>query len=93
LNFVRQNNALLTLGIKPSNPNTGYGYIQIEQYEVSDNVYKVKTFTEKPSLEIAKTFLASGEFLWNAGIFVWKIKNIKQAFEKYHPEIHELFTA
>lgn len=93
LNFVRQNNALLTLGIKPTHPNTGYGYIQFEQYEVSDNVYKVKTFTEKPNLEIAKTFLASGEFLWNAGIFVWKVKNIVQAFEKYLPEIHELFTA
>lgn len=92
LNFVRQNNALLTLGIKPANPNTGYGYIQIEQYEVSDNVYKVKTFTEKPSLEIAKTFLASGDFLWNAGIFVWKVKNIVQAFEKHLPEIHDLFS-
>ena len=93
LNFVRQNNALLTLGIKPTHPNTGYGYIQFEQYEVSDNVYKVKTFTEKPSVEIAKTFLSSGEFLWNAGIFVWKVKNIVQAFEKYLPEIHELFAA
>ncbi|MCO5238701.1 MAG: mannose-1-phosphate guanylyltransferase [Chitinophagaceae bacterium] len=93
LNFVRQNNALLTLGIKPTYPNTGYGYIQFEQYEVSDNVYKVKTFTEKPNLDIAKTFIASGEFLWNAGIFVWKVKNIVQAFEKYLPEIHELFTA
>lgn len=93
LNFVRENNALLTLGIKPTHPNTGYGYIQFEQYEVSDNVYKVKTFTEKPSLEIAKTFFASGEFLWNAGIFVWKVKNIVQAFEKYLPELHELFSA
>ncbi len=93
LNFVRQNNALITLGIKPTHPNTGYGYIQIEQYEVSDNVYKVKTFTEKPSLEIASTFLASGDFLWNAGIFVWKVKNIIQAFEKYLPEIHDLFNS
>ncbi|MCO5237756.1 MAG: sugar phosphate nucleotidyltransferase [Chitinophagaceae bacterium] len=93
LNFVRENNALLTLGIKPAYPNTGYGYIQFEQYEVSDNVYKVKTFTEKPSLEIAKTFFASGDFLWNAGIFVWKVTNIVKAFEKYLPEIHELFTA
>jgi mannose-1-phosphate guanylyltransferase len=93
LNFVRQNNALVTLGIKPTHPNTGYGYIQHEQYEVSDNVYKVKTFTEKPTLEIAKTFLASGDFLWNAGIFVWKVKSIVQAFEKYLPEINELFAA
>lgn len=93
LNFVRENNALLTLGIKPAYPNTGYGYIQYEQYEVSDNVYKVKTFTEKPTLEIAKTFLTSGDFLWNAGIFVWKVPHIVQAFEKYLPEIHELFAA
>lgn len=93
LNFVRVNNALVTLGIKPTHPNTGYGYIQHEQYEVSDNVFKVKTFTEKPNLEIAKTFLASGDFLWNAGIFVWKVKNVLQAFEKYLPEINELFIA
>ncbi|MFT3949521.1 MAG: mannose-1-phosphate guanylyltransferase [Agriterribacter sp.] len=93
LNFVRENNALVTLGIKPTHPNTGYGYIQHEQYEVSDNVYQVKTFTEKPNLEIAKTFLASGDFLWNAGIFVWKVKNIVQAFEKYLPEMNELFIA
>lgn len=93
LNFVRVNSALITLGIKPTHPNTGYGYIQHEQFEVSDNVYKVKTFTEKPNLEIAKTFLASGDFLWNAGIFVWKVKNILQAFENYLPEINELFVA
>jgi mannose-1-phosphate guanylyltransferase len=93
LNFVRVNNALVTLGIKPTNPNTGYGYIQHEQYEVSDNVYQVKTFTEKPNLEIAESFLASGDFLWNAGIFVWKVNNIVQAFEKYLPEINELFVA
>jgi len=74
LNFVRQNNALVTLGIKPTHPNTGYGYIQHEQFEVSDNVYKVKTFTEKPTLEIAKTFLSSGDFLWNAGISEWLVQ-------------------
>ncbi|MEO8719560.1 MAG: sugar phosphate nucleotidyltransferase [Ginsengibacter sp.] len=91
LEFTEKNNALLTLGIKPFNPNTGYGYIQYEQESVSDNIYKVKTFTEKPDLELAKTFMASGDFLWNAGIFVWKTKNIIAAFEKYLPEIHELF--
>jgi len=91
LGFTAENNALLTLGIKPFQPNTGYGYIQYEQHAVSDNVYKVKTFTEKPDLELAKTFLASGDFLWNAGIFVWQTKNIIQAFEKYLPEMHELF--
>lgn len=92
LDFTAKHNALLTLGIKPINPNTGYGYIQYEQ-PVTDNVYKVKTFTEKPDAELAKTFIASGDFLWNAGIFVWQTKNIIQAFEKYLPEIHEVFDA
>lgn len=91
LGFTNQNNALLTLGIKPFQPNTGYGYIQFEGHTVSDNVYKVKTFTEKPDLELAKTFLASGDFLWNAGIFVWKTKSIIEAFEKYLPEVFEIF--
>lgn len=91
LEFTEKNNALLTLGIKPYQPNTGYGYIQYEQHAVSDNVYKVKTFTEKPDLELARTFIASGDFLWNAGIFVWQTKTIIQAFEKYLPEVHELF--
>ncbi len=93
LRFVHKHNAFITLGIKPTHPNTGYGYIQFEQHAVSDNVYKVKTFTEKPNLELAKTFVSSGEFLWNAGIFVWQVKNILSAFERYLPEIHELFNA
>jgi mannose-1-phosphate guanylyltransferase len=93
LSFVGKHNAFITLGIKPTYPNTGYGYIQHEQHSVSDNVYKVKTFTEKPNLELAKTFLASGDFLWNAGIFVWQVKNIIQAFEKYLPEMYDVFSA
>lgn len=93
LSFVNKHNALITLGIKPTYPNTGYGYIQYEQHEVSDNVYKVKTFTEKPNLELAKAFMASGEFLWNAGIFVWQVKNIIAAFEKHLPEMYEVFLA
>ncbi|MBS1736545.1 MAG: mannose-1-phosphate guanylyltransferase [Bacteroidetes bacterium] len=91
LGFTERNQALLTLGIKPFQPNTGYGYIQHEEVSIQDNIFKVKTFTEKPDLELAKTFLASGDFLWNAGIFVWKTKEIISAFEKYLPEIHELF--
>jgi mannose-1-phosphate guanylyltransferase len=91
LNFTANNKALVTLGIKPTHPNTGYGYIQYEPQAVSENVYKVKTFTEKPDLELAKTFLASGDFLWNAGIFVWQVKNIVAAFEKLLPELNELF--
>lgn len=93
LSFVNKHKAIITLGIKPSHPNTGYGYIQHEQHSVSDNVYKVKTFTEKPNLELAKTFLSSGDFLWNAGIFVWQVKNILAAFEKYLPEMYDVFAA
>jgi len=93
LNFTSQHKALITLGIKPTHPNTGYGYIQYEQHPVSDNVYKVKTFTEKPTLDIAKTFLGSGDFLWNAGIFVWQVENIITAFEQHLPEIAEVFES
>ena len=91
LGFTKKNNALVTLGIKPFQPNTCYAYIQYEEHPISDNIYKVKTFTEKPDLELAKTFITSGDFLWNAGIFVWKTKSIISAFEKYLPETHELF--
>lgn len=91
LEFTDNHNALITLGIKPFQPNTGYGYIQYEEHAVNDNIYKVKTFTEKPDLELAKTFIASGDFLWNAGIFVWKTKSIIDAFDNHLPEIHELF--
>ncbi|MEX0635407.1 MAG: mannose-1-phosphate guanylyltransferase, partial [Ferruginibacter sp.] len=93
LRFTSHTKALVTLGIKPNHPNTGYGYIQFESFEVSENVYKVKTFTEKPDLELAKTFIASGDFLWNAGIFAWEVKNIIKAFEKLLPELHEVFDA
>ena len=91
--FTANNQALVTLGIKPTHPNTGYGYIQYEPQSISDNVFKVKTFTEKPDKELAKTFISSGDFLWNAGIFVWQIKNIIHAFETFLPELHEVFDA
>jgi mannose-1-phosphate guanylyltransferase len=93
LHFTSHIKALVTLGIKPSNPNTGYGYIQYESLAVGENVYKVKLFTEKPDVELAKTFVASGDFLWNAGIFVWQVKNIIKAFENHVPELHEVFDA
>lgn len=93
LAFVNKHSAFITLGIKPTYPNTGYGYIQYEQHAVTDNVYKVKTFTEKPNLELAKAFIGSGEFLWNAGIFVWQVKNIITAFEQYLPEMYDVFAA
>jgi mannose-1-phosphate guanylyltransferase len=91
LDFVANIKALATLGITPTHPNTGYGYIQYEGLEVAKGIYKVKTFTEKPDLEIAKSFLASGDFLWNAGIFAWKVSTILAAFEKNQPEMYELF--
>jgi mannose-1-phosphate guanylyltransferase len=93
LDFVAHIKALVTLGIQPTHPNTGYGYIQRESMPVADGIFKVKTFTEKPNLEIAKTFLSSGDFLWNAGIFVWKVKTLLRAFELYQPEMYELFHA
>ncbi len=93
LDFVDHINALVTIGINPANPNTGYGYIQHDTTSATPDIYKVKTFTEKPSLELAKTFIASGDFLWNAGIFTWKVKNVVAAFEKYLPEIYDVFAA
>ncbi|MBD0332867.1 MAG: mannose-1-phosphate guanylyltransferase, partial [Chitinophagaceae bacterium] len=67
LDFVNHFNALITLGIKPTYPNTGYGYIQHEGVEVAPSVYKVKTFTEKPNRDLAERFIESGDFLWNSG--------------------------
>ncbi|MBC7424532.1 MAG: mannose-1-phosphate guanylyltransferase [Ferruginibacter sp.] len=93
LHFTANIKALVTLGIKPTHPNTGYGYIQYEQQAVSENVFKVKTFTEKPDKELARTFISSGDFLWNAGIFVWQVKNIVKAFETFLPEMHDVFDA
>ncbi|MBD0284667.1 MAG: mannose-1-phosphate guanylyltransferase [Bacteroidota bacterium] len=91
--FANQHDALVTLGIKPTYPNTGYGYIQHNSEEATPSIYKVKTFTEKPNLELAKTFLASGDFLWNAGIFVWKVSRGIEAFHHFLPEMYEVFTA
>jgi len=93
LDFANHTKSFVTLGIQPNHPNTGYGYIQFETMPVANNIYKVKTFTEKPNLELAKTFIASGEFLWNAGIFVWRVQDVLTAFEKYQPEMYELFAA
>ena len=93
LYFTSHIKALVTLGIKPTNPNTGYGYIQYESLAAGENIYKVKLFTEKPDRELAQTFLESGDFLWNAGIFVWQVKNIIKAFEHNIPELHEVFDA
>ena len=92
LEFVSKHKALLTLGIKPTRPDTGYGYIQYDVEQEVDKTHRVKTFTEKPSLELARTFLKSGDFLWNSGIFVWNVQTIMDALEHYLPEMNEVFT-
>lgn len=88
--FVESNDALLTLGINPTRPETGYGYIQIGE-PVKDNILKVKTFTEKPNLELAKVFIDTGEFFWNSGIFLWSARSIKQAMLSHASDIANLF--
>ena len=98
LDFASSDNVLLTIGIKPSRPDTGYGYIQA----LKDNsgvklscpeIKKVKTFTEKPELSMAKIFYESGEFFWNSGMFFWSLQSIMNAFDIYMPEINNLFQA
>lgn len=95
LDFVSKNDYLLTLGIKPSRPETGYGYIQVngenDNIVVNESFRKVKTFTEKPDYEMAKIFFESGDFYWNSGIFFWSLDTIMNAFNKYLSEVDALF--
>ena len=86
LEFVSQSDKLLTVGITPSRPETAFGYIQVDE-EHEGNVYKVKSFTEKPELDFAKLFLESGEFYWNSGLFIWNVNAILEAMNKLLPEI------
>jgi mannose-1-phosphate guanylyltransferase len=88
-NFCKNNDALMTLGIKPSNPNTGYGYIKFEKGD--SKFKKVIKFTEKPDLAKANEFLKSGNYLWNAGIFIWSISSILKSYKLCLPEMDELF--
>ena len=95
LEFVEKNNTLLTLGIHPNRPETGYGYIQIVNKVLNmgnPNLKKVKTFTEKPDLKLAKVFVKSGEFFWNSGIFMWSLKSIQKAFDLHLSAISVLFN-
>ena len=89
--FVSQNKAICTLGMNPTRPETGYGYIQRQPDAFTDGIYPVKTFTEKPNLEIAKVFLESGDFLWNSGIFIWNLQTISEAFRYLLPEVADRF--
>lgn len=91
--FVRNHDALLTLGIKPTMPNTGYGYIQRgKPVEGCPGIMKVKSFTEKPNAELARFFLESGEFFWNAGIFLWRADTVLHAFSDYDGETAGVFA-
>ncbi|WP_321289682.1 mannose-1-phosphate guanylyltransferase [uncultured Sunxiuqinia sp.] len=89
LSFVRDKDAILTIGIQPHRPETGFGYIQMEKSD--DEVGKVKAFKEKPNIETAKEYLQRGDFLWNAGIFLWSVKTITKAFETYMPAMARVF--
>ena len=93
LDFTANQDVLLTLGIRPSRPDTGYGYIQFidDKSDRINKISRVKTFTEKPNLDMAKFFLQTGEFLWNAGIFVWNVNAIMKAFDEHLPEMAAIF--
>ena len=86
LHFTRQKEAIVTIGIKPSRPETGYGYVEIANHEHGE-IFKVKEFKEKPNRETAEHYLQSGNFLWNAGIFVWNVETITECITKYKPVI------
>ncbi len=88
-NACARKDILMTLGIQPTYPNTGYGYIEFEKS--TDQIKKVNQFTEKPNLQTATQFFESGNYVWNAGIFIWSVKSIVTAFEKYLPEMNTLF--
>ena len=90
--FVENNDALVTFGVKPSRPETGYGYIQ-EGTHIDDNFSKVKTFTEKPDSQLAQVFLQSGEFYWNSGMFFWSVDSIIKAMRDHAPLIAEIFDS
>jgi len=92
IEFTKNHNHLVTLGIKPTNASTVFGYIQYDEENAEGGFYKVKTFTEKPDLEIAQTFLKSGDFLWNSGMFVWRTKDILDALHKHLPEVIDCFN-
>lgn len=88
--FCQSNDALMTLGIQPTFPNTGFGYIEFDKSD-SNSIKKVNQFREKPDYETAKSFLEQGNFLWNGGIFIWSVKSITLAFEKFQPQMNSLF--
>lgn len=87
LNYVSQNDVLLAMGVKPTRPEPGYGYIQIGDLSCKPDVYKVKSFTEKPEREFAKMFMESGEFYWNTGVFMVNSRKLTESFESIFPSV------
>jgi len=87
--FADKSKGLVTIGITPTRPETGYGYIQFDETEVGDNIFKVLTFAEKPNIETAQQFLQAGDFLWNSGIFIWRVDTILNEMKKYLPDLSE----
>lgn len=87
--FAYQSEGLVTIGINPTRPETGYGYIQIDEQKVADNIYKVLTFAEKPNYATALRFLESGDFLWNSGMFIWKVDSILSEIKNLMPDLYE----
>ncbi|TYA89156.1 mannose-1-phosphate guanylyltransferase, partial [Seonamhaeicola marinus] len=90
--YCADNEALMTLGIQPTFPNTGYGYIEFDK-NASEAIKAVNQFREKPDYETAKSFISQGNFLWNAGIFMWSAKSVVKAFESNQPELYKHFEA
>lgn len=91
LDYTSQHNAIVTLGICPNRPETGYGYVHMDQHETG-NIYKVWAFKEKPNLETAEKYLADGHYLWNAGIFVWNVRTLVDGIRSYAPELGNQMT-
>lgn len=91
LNFTADSNAIVTIGIRPSRPETGYGYIAAGAAIENSEICKVEQFKEKPNLEVAKSYLAAGNYLWNAGIFVWNVNTVVNSIRAYQPELAEIF--
>ena len=92
LAFTEKSDAIVTIGIQPNRPETGYGYVQAGQL-IGGEIHEVEAFKEKPNLETAKEYLAAGNYLWNAGIFVWNVETITAAITKYKPQIASLMDA
>ena len=94
MDFVEENGGrLLTIGLEPTRPETGYGYIQVNQHISSGKFNKAKTFTEKPNRELAQIFIDSGEYFWNSGIFVWRVEDILDAFREHHNETYTILDS